>query len=189
VGSGTNLYPALAMLPLCHEITLWERARTNVEWLRREVAGFSENWAQFWDRLRRRSMYRTINEPRVVLGDRVRVARQSIFNLPRARWEIGTMFFVAESITRMPGEFTAAAHRFVYALKPGAPFVAAFMKNSRGYEVGGYRFPAVAVDEADVEQCLSIAPHVKIYSIAKSGSPLRDGYDGMIVATGRAPGR
>ena len=31
-----------------------------------------------------------------------------MFDLPKARWDLGTMFFVAESITEDPAEFRAA---------------------------------------------------------------------------------
>ena len=54
------------------------------------------------------------------------------------------MFFVAESITEDPAEFHAALARFVGALKPGAPFAAAFMAGSDGYPVAGTRFPGAA---------------------------------------------
>lgn len=187
VGSGTNLYPALAMLPLCHEITLWETALTNHQWLTNEVRNYSSNWDEFWNRLRLYQPYQRIADARMVLSDRAKVDRRSIFELPPRTWEIGTMFFVAESITRMPREFVVATHRFVRALKPRAPFAAAFMKNSRGYQVGRCRFPAVAINERDVEQCLeAVAQDVKIHTIRKIDTPLRDGYDGMILATGRA---
>ena len=38
VGSGTNLYPALAMLPFCERLDLVEFSASNVAWLKREIS-------------------------------------------------------------------------------------------------------------------------------------------------------
>lgn len=44
-----------------------------------------------------------------------------MFDLPRARWNLGTMFFVAESITVDPAELRAAVAAFTGALTPRCP--------------------------------------------------------------------
>jgi hypothetical protein len=92
------------------------------------------------------------------------------------------MFFVAESITVLEREFRRATHRFVGSLKPKSPFAAAFMKDSRGYQVGFFPlFRRSPLPRADVEECLSeVARGVTIETIT-SESPLRHGYDGMIL--------
>ena len=60
------------------------------------------------------------------------------------------------------------------------------MANSQGYAVGQRRFPAVAVSEGDVRASLAWATEeLDILRIGLTGSPLRDGYSGMILATGR----
>lgn len=184
VGSGTNLYPALAMLPLCGEITLWERASTNRDWLSAQLAaGYADSWNEFWKELTSYPAYK-IKDPRLVLGDRARVEPGSIFDLPKGKWSLGTMFFVAESITRVRPEFQRAVQSFVQALEKNSPFAAAFMIGSAGYNVGGVHFPAVAITRDDVKQCLeSVARDVKLHPIASSG--LREGYKGMLLATGR----
>src|SRR5438067_645288 len=51
VGAGANLYPSLAMLPWCDEITLFEHAPANVEYLRSQIDNYHENWDKFWDTL------------------------------------------------------------------------------------------------------------------------------------------
>lgn len=185
VGSGTNLYPALAMLPLCGEITLRERASTNRDWLHKQVdTGYASSWDDFWDELTAYPLYK-IKEPRLVLGDRARIQRGSIFDLPVATWDIGTMFFVAESITHIAREFRRAVRCFVRALKPNSPFAAAFMIGSAGYDVGNEHFPAVAITDTDVRQCLSgVARDVNLHHVTSRG--LREGYKGMLLATGRA---
>ena len=77
---------------------------------------------------------------------------------------------------------------FVGSLRTSAPFATAHMENSLGYEVGGVWFPAYAVDVDGVERALAdIAYDVSVRHIPYNvDGALREGYDGMIVATGRA---
>jgi hypothetical protein len=193
VGTGANLYPALAMLPYCAELTLWERGGANRRWLKDQITrpdGYGRSWDDFWSVLAEVDPYRGVDDPRAALSDRVVVRNGNVFNLPKQRvWQVGTMFFVAESITARRHEFQVAARRFVKSLQIGAPFAAAFMKNSQGYTVGTHSFPAVAVDEAEVRYCLSlVADIVEIVEVTSllDAPPLRDGYEGMILALGRA---
>ncbi len=186
VGAGANLYPALTMLPFCDEITLYEYAASNVAWLRRETQFYSPSWDPWWSLLVEEPVYKSVYSPRAALAAAVRVKRGSIFDLPEARWDIGTMFFVAESISFARAEFHAALGSFIRSLRPGAPFAAAFMENSLGYDVGAYRFPAVAIAEDEVENYLvGETEGLKIHRLGKTSNPLRDGYDGMILALGK----
>jgi hypothetical protein len=186
VGSGANLYPSLAMLPLCYRITLWERATSNVRWLREQVDSYAPSWDPFWQALKEdQPLYDKITRPRRALESRADVHQGSIFALPKSTWDIGTMFFVAESITSLPEEFQRATQSFVRSLRPGAPFAAAFMKRSQGYIVGAQRFPAVAIDEGDVTDTLRyVSRDLRLHTIDSTN--LRDGYEGMILATGLA---
>lgn len=185
VGAGINLYPALTMLPFCDEITLYEYAASNVAWLRREIQSYSQSWDPWWNLLIKEPLYKSVDSPREALAA-VRVERGSIFDLPESQWDIGTMFFVAESISSVMSEFHTALGNFVRSLRPGAPFAAAFMENSLGYNVGTRRFPAVAIAKDEVENCLAgETEDLQIHRLGKTSNPLREGYDGMILATGR----
>ncbi|MEU3979115.1 SCO2525 family SAM-dependent methyltransferase [Streptomyces sp. NPDC026672] len=195
VGTGANLYPALSLLPWCHEITLCDRSAANIEWLKRQDWTPSANgspwlWGQFWDVLAERPVYRAVGEPRSRLGSVVRVEHGNLFDLPRAAWEIGTMFFVAESMSTSHTEFEQAVACFLGSLEPGAPFAAAFVSGSAGYDVGDTAYPACAVGEADVRACL--APHAEqceITVVEPHDPPFRTGTSGMIVACGRRNAR
>lgn len=190
VGSGTNLYPALAMLPLARTITLWEHSAANVAWLERETRPYRRSWEPFWSALAASDdVYRRLERPDEALAAAVKVEKGSVFDLPEARWDVGTMFFVAESITGNRAEFESATRRFLRSLKPGAPFVAAFMENSRGYSAGDQRFPAVAISRRDLRPVLrDLASTYKIHEIA-SHQQFREGYDGMILITGTTGAR
>ena len=186
VGAGTNLYPALIMLPICDEITLYEYATSNVTWLQREIDSYSPSWDPFWNLLANEPMYKSVNSPREVLAATASVERGSVFDLPELRWDIGTMFFVAESISFDFSEFQAALGSFLRSLRPGAPFAAAFMEKSLGYDVSAHRFPAVAITVDDVENYLEgDTEDLQIHRIGTTSSPLRCGYEGMILAVGR----
>ncbi|KAF4409975.1 MULTISPECIES: SCO2525 family SAM-dependent methyltransferase [Streptomyces] len=187
VGSGANLYPALTLLPWCSEITLFEYAATNAAWLERQVTGYEPNWDAFWDVLREARPYAGTENPRAALRLAARVKQGNLFSLPEARWGIGTMFFVAESMTTAHEEFQEGVRRFAECLLPGAPFAAAFMEGSEGYAVGDEFFPACSVTGAQVRDTLTpfAEGEVQIHSIGIPGDPLRVGYKGMLVACGR----
>ncbi|WP_120316930.1 SCO2525 family SAM-dependent methyltransferase [Catellatospora citrea] len=186
VGSGANLYPAMSMLPHCKQIDLREFSRSNVRWLSDQLEHYDPHWDDFWNVYRRVPAYRSLANPREAMRKAARVERMSIFDLPEHEWDMGTMFFVAESLTYDPREFWRAVGCFVRALKPGAPFAAAFMADSQGYKVDKTQFPAVAVGIADVEDCLSVVAEVVGIDMVQTKRPLRRGYGGMILATGVA---
>jgi hypothetical protein len=187
IGSGSNLYPVLSMLPWCRDITLYDRSAPNVEWLGRQIEHYDSNWHEFWAVLRDSEEYRSIPDPQTALSERATVQQGDIFELPSRKWNIGTMFFVAESLSTSSQEFSKAVNSFAEALAPGAPFAAAFMENSAGYTVGAQWFPACAVTVDDVEACLG--PHSAELGITRIDPPIgqkiREEYTGMIIACGR----
>jgi hypothetical protein len=180
--------------PYCEKVDLWERAESNVGWLGGQLDSYDDTWDRFWHQFRRRSArglfranaYRAVADPRVLLKRRATASQGDLFDLPPGEYGMGTMFFVAESFTPDPGEFQRAVKQFVNCLRPGAPFAAAFMENSQGYDVADCHFPAVAVRRADVKGCLSGSTHDLRIRRIRSKSPLRDGYSGMILALGKA---
>jgi len=188
VGSGANLYPTFAMLPFCANIELREFAGPNVHWLREQIRDFDRGWDPFWRAYTGHHAYRAVGDPRAALAQRATVIESSIFDLPEARWDVGTMFFVACSLSTEMDEFEQAVACFVRSLKAGAPFAAAFMENSGGYFVNDVWFPAVRVGRQEIEDSLaSVAYNVRLKRIS-TRQPLRDDYNGMLLALGRANG-
>jgi hypothetical protein len=187
VGTGTNLYPALTLLPFCETIDLLEYSESNVHWLREKVPSpEAASWEPFWRLLARRDRYAAVSDPLARLAERTSIEQGSVFRLPAARWDIGSMFFVAESISTKMSEFRDALHRFLAALRPGAPFAIALMENSAGYPVGRHKFPAVAIKAGDVKECLEGSTEQLVFtSVGAGDNPLRAGYTGMILVCGR----
>jgi len=194
VGSGTNLYPALLMLPWTKEILLTDHSKSNVSWLRHQVVDEAApwTWQPFWREVRDFKGYNRIGDPRRRLrqacagspGD-AGIEQRSVFELSPARWQLGTMFFVAESITEEPEEFRTAIQSFVGALQPNSPFAATFMAGSHGYLVGDTFFPALGIASDDVrEQFEKLGVSELSVDLLKTTDRVREGYTGMIVATG-----
>lgn len=186
VGAGANLYPSLAMLPHCRRITLIEHGAPNRRWLQRQVAALPPSWEPFWSTLtdQQPTIYKPLH-PATALAGRTDVCPGDIRTLLGRRWDVGTMFFVAESITQVRTEFAVAVRAFVRSLRPGAPFAAAFVTGSTGYTIAGVDFPAVAVQADDVAAALkTVAVDVELHQI-EGLRPLRPGV-GMLLATGRA---
>ncbi|MFD6326757.1 SCO2525 family SAM-dependent methyltransferase [Streptomyces sp. NPDC058442] len=185
VGAGANLYPALSMLPWCEKLLLLEYARPNVEYLERQASseGYDAVWDRFWDVLREADAYRDL-EPRSRFGEIVRVERANLLDLDgQRRWDIGTMFFVADSMSECPDEFRQGVRCFMDVLNEGAPFAAAFMKESVGYRVGEHWYPAHRVNEEQVRAGLE--PFTTELEIHDLHHMVRPGHEGMILALGR----
>jgi hypothetical protein len=199
VGTGSNLYPALLMLPWTLQIMLTDFSEANVQWLRSQLVedGDAWTWGPFWQELQEAEGYNQIGEPRKQLQvacvcepGYAGIERLSVFDLPEARWDLGTMFFVAEGITEDPEECREAVARFVGALKPGAPFATAFMAGSDGYPVAGTHFPALPITPDNVRLYFAeLGANELSVEMLRTAHRVRDGYEGMIVATGFTRGR
>jgi len=193
VGTGANLYPALTMLPFCEHVTLYEHSEANVQWLRQQTANdwpsWDDAWSQFWKLLCERPAYEKLSDPttRLTKPAHIEVVKGDVLaNSNYEPFDIGTMFFVAESITGQPTEFLEAMDHFFSMLKPDALFAMAFMEHSQGYRVGTQLFPATDIGEQDVWNCLRArASDFSLHRLSAEHKPLREHYTGMIVAHGR----
>ncbi|WP_367323172.1 SCO2525 family SAM-dependent methyltransferase [Streptomyces sp. HUAS ZL42] len=187
VGAGANLYPAFAMLPWCDEITLLDRAGRNVHYLERQQDGYDQSWDAFWDLLCEDEAYAALTgNPRDRFAEATRVEKGDLFALSGRpeHWSLGTMFFVAESLSTSHEEFWQAVECFLLALTPGAPFAAAFMEHSEGYFVGDTHFPACDVGEPEIRSAIEVyAERLSMFTVGQPDA-VRPGYTSMIVACG-----
>jgi NNMT/PNMT/TEMT family len=188
VGAGTNLYPALLMLPWAEHIVFAEYASPNIDWLSENLADAPGEWRwqPFWDLVAGLSCYRTIQDPRRMLAAGHEVRTLSIFDLPPRTWDLGSMFFVADGMTTDEVEFEAAVRAFLAALLPGSPFLMAFMEGSTGYDVRGRRFPSVKITPRSLGALLAELPvtGTSVLRTDNSIRRLRPGYDAMLLVTG-----
>ena len=190
VGAGTNLYPSLLMLPWAEHIVLTEhpQAKSNIQWLNENLAAPTDEWPwqHFWDLVAERPGYRDVTDPRSRLAASHEVLRTSVFDLPERRWDLGSMFFVADGMTTDEVEFEAAVRAFLASLRPGSPFLMAFMEGSTGYDVRGQRYPSVEVTPRSLDALLARLPvaDASVLRTDNSVRRLRPGYDAMLLVTG-----
>jgi hypothetical protein len=175
-------------------ITLTDVSATEVAWLRTAAGGADATdagdrwvWAQFWAEFARYPAYQQVGDPRAELAVRHEVRRQGVLELAPEQWDLGTMFFVAESSTSDEDEFRASTGAFLQALVPGAPFAAAFMDSSVGYVIANLTYPAVRTVTVPLirELLAQFSADASVFRIdVPAYDPAGDGYEGMIVAVG-----
>lgn len=187
VGAGANLYPAFCMLPWCDDITLLDRAEPNVRYLQAQRLSYDRDWDAFWHLLCEDGAYAALpGDPRKRFAEATRVEQGDLFALSDRpeHWSLGTMFFVAESLSTSHEEFRVAVERFLLSLTPGAAFAAAFMEHSEGYVVGDTHFPACDVGWEEIRSAMEAgADEFKMFTVGQPNA-VRYGYSSMIVACG-----
>src|SRR5262249_53460844 len=150
IGTGPNLFPLFAALPVAKRLTVWEYAQSNIDWMRRELAGgvLRGPWTHFWEV----AGGGATTNPIAALSAQTDIVQGSIFDLPARRWDAATMFFCAESITEQQQEFERACAAYAQCVRPGGVLAAAFLAGSRGYRVAEVDYPAVSVTPTTLEQ-------------------------------------
>jgi len=123
VEPGRNLYPALAMLPHCMNISIIASSRDDIDWVVGQRLKLGGNWSGYWQAISRESF----EEARVQFSLRSLLRQDSIFDLRRAEWDLGAMFF-AEALVDDEVHFEQMVVAFLRALRPGARFAAAFLE-------------------------------------------------------------
>lgn len=188
VGTGPNLFPLFAALPVSARLTVWEYGEANIAWMRKTLAAgaLAPPWTHFWDVARAAHGDVAIAEPVAELSARTEVIQGSIFELPERRWDAGTMFFCAESITAQQDEFERACAAYARAVRSGGLLAAAFLAGSRGYTVGEIDFPAVSITPDSLRSAFSShATDIEIAPIGAMGEEIRSGYSGMLFMSAR----
>ena len=160
VGAGTNLYPALLMLPWAEHIVFTEYASANIDWLSENLADAPGEWrlAALLGPGCGPARLRAVEIPGAGWRPRTRSAPLSIFDLPRRTWDLGSMFFVADGMTTDEAEFESAVRSFLDALMPGSPFMMAFMEGSERLRRSRRRFPSVKVTRGPWTRCWPSSP-------------------------------
>lgn len=191
VGTGPNLFPLLCAMPRAVTISAWEYEKSNVDWLKAELAADSirPQWQHFWKIAVEAygTSYELPANPIPVLRHKARIEQGSVFDLPERRWDAATMFFCAESITEQHSQFQAACLRFAKCVRPGGALIAAFLAGSSGYRVAERQFPAVNISEADIHEVFSrVSTDKHTEAIGTVEREIRSGYSGMVFLTATA---
>jgi NNMT/PNMT/TEMT family len=190
IGTGPSLLPLLCALSSATALAAWEYSQSNVTWLLRtlEQPVMPHGWRRFWNLIEEtQAGSLEVDDAWRAFREKTTIHQGSIFELPRSKWAAATMFFCAESLTEDVDEFELACRCFARSVVPDGLMVAAFMENSKGYEVNGKTFPAVPVDRAAVLKAFDGLAHiVDVRRIDAKEYGVRLGYTGMIYIEARA---
>jgi hypothetical protein len=188
LGAGPNLYPLMLAAAVSRDIHAVERSPANVAYLTRQLRdGPDASWSPFYVACR-------AGQPALppALPDalaRVRVSQGDLAGVPAGAYDLGSMHFVAESVTEDRDEFHALCAAFARAVRPGGLLIAAFMENMGRYQLGdGSSWPGFPVDQAEVRS--AFAPHVERLDLDRidADPTLPDyGYSGMVLLVARRP--
>lgn len=186
IGCGPNLYPIFAMLPYADSIDIIEYSSNNIDYLKKQVVSFQDIWYQWISLLRELDPIKYNIDFQYQLRDKVKIYRDSIFNLPSDKYDSVSMHFVSESLTDDIHEFHKANSKFIGALKPNGTFVASFMENSRGSFSAGTFFPAVPITDLHIKNSLnSLVNDLHVLKIPSEPELVKIVHTGMLMATGR----
>ena len=185
VGCGPNIYPLMLALSKVTSIDAIEYSQKNISYLKSQFNKLDKNWLTFWNYIvNLNSAINKIILPKV-LKKKVVIIKGSIYNLPKNKYDLASMFFCAESITNEYKEFVKICVKFLDCVKPEGHAVATFMENSKGYSISDVKFPSVSIDSSDLEKIfINKINDLKIYRVPRAKKVLRPGYTGMLVLTG-----
>ena len=108
-------------------------------------------------------------------------------SLPVSWYGLGSMNFVAESVTEDPTEFGAICRAFVHAVRPGAPLVASFMENMGRYRIaGGPLWPGYPVTGEMIREVFAeVTVDLRVTRIDADPDLPEWGYTGMVLMSAR----
>lgn len=189
IGTGSNLYPSLALVPWARRIDLYDPSTAIRAWLENELQSDGERWNPYWQVLygSAPSKYKKRLDW-AKFKKLANIIEGGINNLPERKYDIATMFFVAESVTSVHAEFEQLTIKSVASVRPGGKFLSAFMLGSTGYPVGDVRYPAVKLTEDSLDFLRSLLSDTYDIPIERGRSPVRNGYSGMHLLMGTVRG-
>jgi hypothetical protein len=185
VGTGPNLYPLMLAAAASRRLESVEPSAANREYLHKVCEqGADACWLEFWRLCR--ELNPTLPGDLAQVLARVGVRRGDAFTLPRARYDLVSMSFVAESVTGVREEFEEICRRFASAAAPGGHLVAALMAGMPSYELGGEVLPSCPIDEDALTGALrGLAEELDVRRLPPDPT-LPYEHDGVLLLTARA---
>lgn len=188
IGTGANLYPALALAPYIGSIDFVDPSRNNRDWLEGQLGGSGSYWKHFWAECQRINpdRYGAFEDGWQSIRSRASIRDFRLSSIQSDAYDVALMFFVAESVTDDIAEFRENMRRCIECVAPGGWVFAGFMLGSAGYMVDGVRYPAISINGSELRECFAEScEEVRIEIIPRSTDAVRSGYSGMAVARAR----
>jgi hypothetical protein len=185
VGTGPNLYPLMLAAAASRRLESVEPSAANRAYLHTLCEqGPDDCWHEFWRLCRELNPALPVDLGQVLAG--VRIRRGDAFTLPPARYDMVSMFFVAESVTGVREEFEGICRGFASAAAPGGHLVAAFMAGMPSYELGGKVLPSYPIDEGALAAALrGLVQELDVRRLPPDPT-LPYEHDGVLLLTARA---
>jgi hypothetical protein len=187
LGTGPNLYPLMLAAAASRNLEALDHSAANVAYLRRTVRrGADPLWQPFWALCR--SLNPALGQDLGAVLRTVRVHHASGFDLADRRYEMASMFFVAESVTGDSEEFAQMCRRFAATVVPGGHLVAAFMAGMPAYSLAGQTLPAFPLDEQTLEATMRpVTTGLRVWRLPADPTLPYD-HDGVLLLTARRRG-
>ncbi|MFI8106680.1 class I SAM-dependent methyltransferase [Streptomyces sp. NPDC086023] len=185
LGCGPNLYPLMILAAASGRIDAVEPGAAGYAYLRRQLHhGPEASWQPFYDLCRR--LNPALPASLSTALERVRPLHGDVSQVRQYRYGLGSMTFVAESVTEDGAEFAALCRAFLGCIRPGGGVLAAFMENMPSYRIGeGPLWPAFPVDAPAVREVF--APHTDrlvVRRVPKDPALPDYGHTGMLLLSG-----
>lgn len=98
VGTGSNLYPIMLLLPYVQKVYCVEYSQKNVHYLKDQLHSLDKNWYAFWELIKNDSPEHQIDLLKN-LKKKLLIRQGDMYDLSNNTYDIASMFFCAESIT------------------------------------------------------------------------------------------
>jgi hypothetical protein len=183
VGTGTNLIPALTMVPFCDRITLTDSDPDVVHWLKAETDWYGDAWDPYWNCLSRRRPYADVDKPRDAIRQKVAIKQSNLHRETRRTADLGTMFFVSESMSSGRQARDAITEFLGRTLRRGAPFALALARDPAAY-LGLARREVEPLRQADVEALVQPLAETCEFIPVRSEAPAHEADYGLMLALG-----
>lgn len=186
LGAGPNLYPLMLAAAAARHIDAVDPSAAGLAYLRDQLAhGADPAWEPFYACCRTNNP--TLPARLANALSRVEVVAGDASGLPESAYGLGSMNFVAESVTEDPAEFAAICRAFVHAVRPGAPLVASFMENMGRYRIAdGPMWPGYPVTRDTVHDVFADETVDLVVSRIDADPELPEwGYTGMVLMSAR----
>lgn len=183
IGTGSNLFPAISLLPFARSIECSDRSASNRAWLESEFRGDGSRWLAYFDLCR--SNLRTEVAPFLSwsrLVAIVNVVERDIDCLQvDLRFDVVSAFFVLESSTDSLEVVAMRMERLAQAVADGGDVFVGLMLGSIGYSVGGVPYPAVGIEPDGIRDSAEAAGLgiVSLQVLDRGVDAVRTGYTGM----------
>lgn len=183
IGTGSNLFPVISLLPFASRIECSDRSASNRNWLESEFRGDGARWIEYFDVCRshlRSDVAPFLSWSRLV--SLVEVVERDVDDLEvDHEFDIVSSFFVIESSTDRVDVVAKRMKALAEAVSAHGDIFVGLMLGSLGYSVGGVPYPAVALQPEDVRE-MATAAGLKIeslHALDRGVDAVRSGYTGM----------